>query len=126
VNKTFILYLVLFFIMLCIAGFTLFTYTSARNEMAHAQAEAAFLKGYYEADVLAGRIIAELIISDIIPDMLFGVFISSSSPSPNSSTIAFSIYISDGKELSVQTVLTEDSYEVLKWEMRSVNNYNAP
>ncbi len=97
---------VLMFTVLCMAIFALISHTSARNDMALAQAEAELVKGYYEADAMAERMAAELAADPNAPE-----------------TAEFTCEISDNKELYVKLAISGGAYDILVWRMRDTEEW---
>ena len=116
--------LILIFIVLCLALFAFISYTSAENDMALAQAEAALIKGYYEADALSERVAAGILAAETIPTSLFGVEITSQwDASEAAQTAEFYSTVSDRKELHAKIAIYDDGYEVLAWRMRDTEEW---
>lgn len=112
----------LVFAVLCLTIFTLITFTSAKNDKALADAEASLVTGYYEADMLAEYILAELLEADTVPGSIRGVEITSHS---DTGETEFSCRISDSKVLYVKVALHGDSYDILSWRMRDTGEWDA-
>ena len=111
--------LTLIFVVLCLAVFALISHTSAGNEMALAKAEAEMVKGYYEADALASRIVAELTSAETIPVSLYGVEIKTGRDEDTSAQRAeFSLAMSQSRELYVVIALDGGACDILAWRIR--------
>ena len=114
--------LVLIFTVLCLAIFALISHTAAESDMAMAQAEAALVLGYYQADALAEQIAAGLREAETIPARLEGVEIVTEWDETRMAQIAsFACPITERKELLVRIAITaygQGAYEILTWQMR--------
>ena len=117
---------VLVFAVLCLTVFTLISYTAAGNDKALTDAEARLTKGYYEADTLAERVLAELAAADTIPGSIRGVEIAAGWDGEMLvETAEFSCAVSDGRELYVKVAFFGDSYDILSWRMRNTGTWQA-
>ena len=115
---------VLIFTVLCLTVFTLISYTAAGNDMDLATAEAKLVKGYYEADTLAERILTELLAAKTVPKAVYGVAIATEwDEALASQTAEFSCAISQRKELYVKIAFRENAYDILAWRMRDVGDW---
>ena len=116
--------LILIFTVLCLALFAFISYTSAENDMTLAEAEAALIKGFYEADALAESIASGLTSMETIPENLFGVNIESEWDASEAAQIAeFFCVVSDRKELHAKIAIYDDDYKVLIWRMRDTEDW---
>jgi hypothetical protein len=126
--------IVLVFAVLCLTIFSLITFIVARNSKALVDAEAELVIGYYEADVEAERILAELVDSPIIPWSIRGVFIHIEQDNFSTYDIVnFSvpIYLTNANnvrsvstmELFVRVAIIEDTYNILSWRMFDTANW---
>ena len=123
-------FLTLIFVALCLAVLTMISHAAAENEMALAKAEAALVRGYYEADALASRIAGELTAAETIPESLFGVDIiplRDEAAGQNEDTAAlkaeYSVPMSQTRELYVVMALHGNAYEILTWRIRDTNRW---
>ena len=121
-------FLTLIFVTLCLAVFAMISHTSAENEIAMARAEAAFVKGYYEADAFASIIAAELVSAETIPESLFGVDIGhvpnevpGQGMGTQESRVEFSLEMSQARELYVMIALNGGAYDILSWRIRDTS-----
>lgn len=112
---------VLVFSTLCLTIFSLISLSAARIDKAMAEAEARTVTGYYEADLLAERILADIQEADVIPEELYGLSILSD----GNGKVSFSCPISDHKELYVNLAIVDDSYEVLEWRMQDLDEWET-
>jgi len=119
---------VLVFTVLCLTVFALISYTAAVNDRALAEVEAKLVKGYYDADTLAERVLAELLAADPIPALgpVHGVEIAAKwNRELAAVTAEFSCAVSEGKELFVKVAFYDDSYDILSWRMRNTREWLA-
>jgi len=117
--------IVLVFAVLCLTVFSLITYVVAANDKALVQAETRLVVGYYEADALAKRIVAEILVSDVIPTTIEGVNISANWDMYNNADIVeFSCIVSDKKSLFVRISVRGDSFEVMSWMMYDTDEWS--
>lgn len=110
----------LVFSVLCLTIFTLISLSAANIDKSLADAEARSVKRYYEADLLAECILAEMLEEDTIPGTLRGIDILS-----EGGKASFVCPISDNKELYVEIAVFEDSYEILDWRMQDTIEWEA-
>lgn len=115
--------LTLVFTVLCLTIFALLSLSIANAEVARANAETQIVKGYYEADLYAECILAEILEADDVPDVIQGVSITVGH-NRGTKTVMFSCPISDQKELYVEIALSEHSCDILKWHMRDTDVWN--
>lgn len=111
---------VLVFTVLCLTIFMLISLSTARTSKALADKEAETVIAYYEADFLAECILAEMMETAEMPDIIRGVNISY-----DVGVASFSCPISDNKELYVEVADFGDSYEILEWRMRDIDEWEA-
>ena len=98
--------LILVFAVLCLAVFSLITYTAAENDMTLARAEAALVKGYYEADATLGLFAADLL-----------------TEGRTFETVILTQTVSDEKELYVKITFYESTYDIQAWGLRRTNEW---
>ena len=117
--------MVLVFAVLCLTVFTLISYTAAGNDKALADVETGLVKNYYEADTLAECILAELLAADTPgPDSIRGVEITTQwDLELAAETAEFSCFVSEKKELYVKVAFYGDSYDILSWRMRNIEEW---
>ena len=114
----------LVFAVLCLAVFSLISYTAAGNDKVLTDVEVGLVKKYYEADTLAECILAEILAADTIPAYVRGVKISAQWDwEMTAETAEFSCIVSDGKELYVRVAFYGDSYDILSWRMRDTREW---
>ena len=117
--------IVLVFAVLCLTVFSLITYVVASNDKALVEAEADLVKGYYQADALAERIVAEILDSETAPASVQGVDVETSWDSSLDAEVAeFSCPVSDKNALYVRLALHEDSYDILSWKMYNTDEWS--
>ena len=117
--------LVLIFTILCLSIFCLISHTAAANDLSRAQAEAELVVAYYQADALAERVLAEIIVAENIPAAIQGLQINTDTADGGSvQTAAFNCPISERKELYVKLSKTPDLYEVLSWKMQDTQAWS--
>jgi len=111
--------IVLVFSVLCLSIFSLITFVVSINSKALADIEARLVEGYYEADLLAERILAEIIDAEYIPENIFGVEINYYWDWERDADIVQYVCPLTGSEkwLYVKLAFYIDSYEILSWRM---------
>ena len=134
--------IVLVFSVLCLTVFTLITSVVARNSKALVDSEARLVTGYYEADILAGRVMNEVFKPGFLNELfdsgvlLTSVRVDESDVSiegyydfaTGENTVEYycPIYLSNDssgervlsdKELLVRLAVDESSYRILTWRM---------
>lgn len=108
---------VLVFATLCLTIFALISLTSANAEKKTADRMEGIVTGYYEADTLAERILAEILAAEEIPDEAGGVEITTSQAGGAKYAI-FYCPVSGTMELYVEVAIYEGHYDILHWEMQ--------
>ena len=111
--------IVLVFAVLCLSVFSLITFVVAGNSMALVESEARLVTGYYEADLLAERITAEILATYPIPETILGVDVDVSWDwEQDADIIQFGCPMPENeKTLYVKLAIYMDSYEILSWRM---------
>ena len=114
--------IVLVFAVLCLTIFSLITLVVSSNDKDLVDAQAQLVSGYYEADTLATRILADILSNDQVPDNILGVDIYTGwDDTLNAETTYFFCHVSDVKALYVNLVFHDDSYDILSWRMRDTD-----
>ena len=117
--------IVLVFAVLCLTVFSLITYVVAANDKSLVETEAQLVTGYYEADALAERIVAEILNTDVFPESVHGVNIETDWDGYlDAYIVEFSCPISDRNALYVRLAVHEDSYDVLSWRMYNTDEWS--
>ena len=125
--------IVLVFAVLCLTVFSLITFVVAHNDKVLAEAESKFVLGYYEADTLAERVLAEILAKGYQPgtdisDNILGVDVQGTwefdmDSFMDSLSLSYSCPISDRKFLYVGLTIIDDSYEIHSWSMRDTGEW---
>ena len=117
--------IVLVFAVLCLTVFSLITYVVAANDKALVLAEARMVAGYYEADALAERIVAEILDSDHIPPTIQGISIETHwDMHLDAEVVEFACPASDKKALYVRLAIRYDSFDVLSWRTYDTDEWS--
>ena len=117
--------IVLVFAVLSLTVFSLITYVVASNDKALVVAEAQLVTGFYEADALSERIVAEVLVSRPIPASVQGVSIEHDYDTYlDAEVVEFSCPISDNKALYVKLAVRDTSHEVLSWRMYDTDEWD--
>lgn len=114
--------IVLVFSVLCLSIFALLSLTAAMSDKSMADAAVRTAKGYYDADTLAECILAEILEADITPDTVRGVSITTGK---ESGTVSFFCIISENKALHVEAAVFEEYYDILKWCVRDIEDWET-
>ena len=110
--------IMLVFTVLCLTVFSLISYTVAENEKILIETEARLVTNYYEADMLAERILAEIMASEQVPQSVFGIEINTCLQSfPDAILISFSSAVNETTNLSVEAVISGDLLSIITWRM---------
>jgi len=111
--------IVLVFAVLCLSVFSLITFVVSGNSKALADTEARLVVGYYEADLLAERILAEIMGSDVIPDNILGIDIDVSWDWETGAEVVQYVCQLPGSEkwLYVKIAFNMESYDILSWRL---------
>lgn len=110
---------VLLFTVLCLGVLAMIAHTAAANEKALAEAEAAIVMGYYEADALAERVVSGILAGADIPAEALGVAVTEGRDEASPlKTAEFACAVTDKKELHVKIAIRGDTRDVLIWRMR--------
>ena len=116
--------IVLVFAVLCLTVFSLITFVVAGNDKSLVDTEARLVVGYYEADALAERIVADILAAEMIPESAQGVDIESYWDWELDADIAFFFCpISEQKSLFVRMAKYYDSYDILTWRMYDTDEW---
>ena len=112
--------IILIFAVLCLTVFSLITFTVAENERVVVEKEARLVVGFYEADALAERVLANLLgagcMSDAVRDVAVG---TSWDGDLNAQLSYFSIPITEYMELSVMVAIYEEYFDIIHWRMQN-------
>jgi hypothetical protein len=118
--------IVLIFAALCLTVFTLISYMSARNEKALTDMSVRIVTSYYEADTLAEFILAEILESNEIPEVAFGIEIFHGWDwDLDAETVSFICPITDTSELYAVIALYGSHHEILSWRIRHIGEWEA-
>ena len=114
---------VLIFSVLCLTVFSLISFVVARNGESLVESESDFVLGYYEADALAERVLAELLKADPFnpPASINGIDIAQNWDG----TVSYSCPLSGTKDLYVVIANNGDSFDILSWRMRDTGEWQA-
>ena len=118
--------IVLVFSVLCLTVFSLITFVVAGNDKNLVETESRFVLGYYEADALAERVLAELLQSGAIPDSttILGVDVRKDWDMDLwADVVSYSCPLSEEKELFVKLAVFDDSFDILSWRMRDTGEW---
>ena len=116
--------IMLIFAVLCLTIFSLISLSVAQNDKSLVDAETRLVVGYYEADELAERILAEILKSGSIPGEIYGVSIETYWDWDIEAEVAsFACPISDAKQLNVKIAIYDDNYDILTWKMWDGNEW---
>lgn len=96
------------FAVLCLAIFSLLTYSDARSDARLAEASLESISAYYEADGKAQELLARLRLGEQ-PE---GVTFTEGDPL----RADYAVPISDSQELRVQVLLTGEGYRITRWQ----------
>jgi len=111
--------IVLIFAVLCMTIFALISLQSALADRALASAQKQLVKEYYAADAKAEYILAEILKADTIPEAINETNITSYSVYDKGATaVEFTCPMSETKEICVEIMLYENSYDILRWEIQ--------
>lgn len=115
--------LVMIFVVLCMTVFAVLTLSTAVGESRLAQATAAHVQDYYEADARATAIAAQIAASPMVSE-IDGVPVGYSA-SEAGTHAAFSVPAGDNQELDIELLLQTPSYAILKWELVYSGDWQA-
>ena len=116
--------IVLVFAVLCLTVFSLITFVVAGNDKSLVDTESRLVVGYYEADALAERIVADIMEADEIPEEVRGVEITTYWDMDMDAEITYFLCpISDQKSLYVRLAVRNDSYDILSWRMYDIDDW---
>ena len=109
--------IVLVFTVLCLTLFAVITYSQSRSDKALADAAARMVLGYYEADLTAERVLAELRLNVPESGLINGINVSVTNID-DKVKVQYSIPVTEDKQLHVEAVISPSSdYEILVWKM---------
>jgi len=117
--------IVLVFAVLCLSIFTVISFMPALIEQNLITTEVELVEAYFEADVLAERVVAE-ILDEVLafngtPEYVMGIGISSFM---NFDTFEYIIYfqvpVADTHLLYIELSVLGDEYQILKWRLYNI------
>ena len=116
--------IILIFAVLCLTVFSIITFTVAENERVLVEKEARLVVGFYEADALAERVLANLLgaecMSVAVPDVVRDVAVETFwDDNLNAQLSYFNIPITEYMELYVMVAIYEEYFDILHWRMRN-------
>ena len=118
--------IMLIFTVLCLTVFSLISYTVAENDKTLIESGASLVIKYYEADAFAESVIAEILASDIIPDVVLGTEIDVWFDFDLfAEVVSFYYPITDSTTLFVEAAIYENDYDVLAWRMYNEDEWIA-
>lgn len=110
--------ILLIFTVLCLSVFAVISLSTSRTDKAITDNWEKTVREYYEADLLAEEIIADIIELDFVPDTLRGIAVSTEyDEQAGSKLITYNCPISDNKELCVKVLVRTESYDILEWRV---------
>ena len=108
--------LLVIFAVLCLTVFALLGLSTVQADRRLAEASSAAVKNYYEADTRAELILASLRQGQIPME---GVTKSEKAPQ----VYCYQCKVSEVQVLDVEVRITEDSYEILRWQLVSTTEW---
>lgn len=122
--------IVLIFAVLCLTVFSLISFVVAGNDKILVETESKFVLGYYEADALAERVLAELLEAGPYtyntPGNILGVDINCYFDEELWADVwTYSCPLSENKEIYVKLAMYDDAFDVLSWRMRDTGEWEA-
>lgn len=115
--------LVMIFVVLCMTVFAVLTLSTAVGESRLAQATAAHVQDYYEADARATAIAAQVAAGPAAPE-IDGIPVDYTA-SEQGVRAAFSVPAGENQALDVALLLRASSYAILKWELVYSGDWQA-
>ena len=115
--------LVMIFVVLCMTVFAVLTLSTAVGESRLAQATAAHVQDYYEADARATAIAAQVAAALTAPE-IDGIPVEYV-PSEQGTHAVFSVPAGENQALDVELLLQTPSYAILKWELVYSGDWQA-
>jgi len=112
--------IVLIFTVLCLTIFAVISLIPALTEQNLIKAEVQLVKDYYAADLLAERILDEILLAEVQnSEKIMGIEISSYWDwDLLAERVSFVCPISETRELYVAVEIGEDFYDILTWRVR--------
>ena len=118
--------LILIFAVLCLTIFAVISFISATTDKVLVNMEVQMVKNYYNADVLAEQVLAEILASEETPDNVMGVeIISYWDWDLLAERVFFTCPISETHVLYVDVAISEYSYRILSWRMYKIGEWEA-
>lgn len=112
--------ILLVFAVLSLTIFSVITFQAALTDQSLTTVWEQAVTAYYQADAQAESIVSEILGRDDTPSFVQGVDIE-----VDGNIFAFSLPVSEQKELSVRIAVADGSYETLEWKMRDVGGWAA-
>lgn len=116
--------LILIFAVLCLTILALVSFASASAGKTMTDASARAVKSYYAADTLAEQILAEILEADTVSSSICGIEVITCR-AVDKRYITYSCPVSERKELHVEIAVFEDTYDILKWQLRDTGEWEA-
>ena len=118
--------IVLVFAVLCLTIFTVISLSSALTEQSLIDLEVRTVQAFYQADVLAEKILAEILQAPATPDNILGVDIYADWDWDYfAERVFFAVPISDTTDLYVEVLIEEDAYTILTWRMQQFGDWEV-
>ena len=114
--------IILIFAVLCMTIFALISFKTAIADKALVDTQEQFVKEYYDADMRAEQILAEILKADTIPQAVNNVNIKAES-NQEEKTVSFVCSMSDTKELYVEVIVYKDTYDIIKWKIQDTGSW---
>ena len=106
--------LLVIFAVLCLTIFALLALSTVQAERRMAEASYAAVQGYYEADTMAEKILAQLR-TGIVPE---GV-------QKENDIYSYQCKVSEVQALAVEVQITGNDYRILRWQLVSTTEWEA-
>ena len=118
--------IILIFSVLCMTIFALISFKTAISDKSLVDTQEKLVLDYYATDMYAEQILAKILNADVIPESVDDVdIIVSSDTDTQGKTVSFVTPMSDKKELSVEVLVYQDFYDVVKWKTQNTDLWVA-
>ena len=117
--------IVLIFAVLCMTIFALISLKTALADKVLVDEQELLTVRYYDADMRAEYTLAGILKEDELPREVSLIDNTDNTQHPDAKVVSFVCDVSDAKELYVEAAIYENSYDILKWQMRDRSSWIA-
>jgi len=118
--------IVLVFVVLCLAIFTVISLVPAMTEQTLIERELQLVEAFYIADTFAEKILAEILTADEILSNIMGVAIDVDWDFDYmAQRVSFMSPVSENRDIYVSLIVGDGFYEILSWRMHDSSEWES-